>query len=532
MKNSLRILALAISSTLLGGALVACQASPGPAPVEEVPETTQQTTQLEGTTLSAEPESEIEQGRSTVNIGIDPLRNGFNPHLMADDAQVVRDISALVLPSTFVNGVMNTDLLVAAEVVAPSSSAVAQTVSYTIAQEAQWSDGTPITGSDFEYLRRSIVDTPGTFNRAGYQAISAIRTSGGGRTVVVDFTTPVEQWQALFNNLLPSHILLSQQDGFRTSMFGSIPAAGGRYMVRSIDRQRGMITLSRNDRFWGARPAQIELLTFHEARSTSRAGEFLRTGQSAFMNLRPTETLVDTLSLVPGTEVRVSDTDRTLEVVLNTRSGAMGTAKRRAVVLELIDVPLTARLAAGRSSELSVAAETEYVVADDVDKQELTATTPLRFAVDPADDQAVAAGRTVVDMLAAAGIKAVTVPTDVASILAEGLPAGDLDGVITRTRNTTDSLSLLERYGCDLALSGWCEETTQDYLEQVLAGDIDFDPDWARRLNAQQALSLPIITENRVEARTGGIVGPTGDAAAWPGGIASAPNWRKNDIEQ
>lgn len=533
VRKSLRNLLLTISSALLAGSLVACQANPGPAPVEEAPTTTEESTKAEATTTDAQaPDEDVPTGRSRINIGIDTLRNGFNPHLLADDAPVVRDIAELVLPSAFVGNRLNRDLLVDAATVTAATPTTAQTIRYIIAQEAQWSDGTPITGSDFEYLRRSIVETPGALNRAGYQAISAIRTSGGGKTVEVDFGVPVADWQQLFTHLLPSHLIQDSPEGFQNALYNTIPASAGRYMVRSIDRQRGMVTLSRNDRFWGARPATIELLTFHDARSTSRAGEFLRTGQSSFMNLTPTETLVDTLTLVPGTEVRVGDTDRTLELILNTRSPHLATAERRAEVLELIDVPLTARLASGRSSVLSVAEVGEYDVEKQDEMAELTMTEPLRFAVDPADDQSVAAGRAVVDMLARAGVPAVTVTTDLASVLTTGLPEGDLDGVITWTRNSTDPLSLAERYGCELALSGWCDTDTESYLAQVVAGGVEFDPSWGIVLNRQQALTLPILHETRVEARSTGIVGPTGDVNEWPGGIASAANWRKNDTEQ
>lgn len=548
MNKSPRRVALSAWSILLAGSLVACQASPGPAPVEDAPPTTQESTETpaETTTDTTEPpaagtgDDPITTGRSQVNIGIDPLRNGFNPHLLADDSTLVQDIAALVLPSTFVGNLMNTDLLEDVATVEPPSPAIAQTIRYTLRQEAQWSDGTPITGSDFAYLHRSIVETPGTFNRAGYEAITAIRTSGGGKVVEVDFSAPVDNWQQLFNNLLPSHLIQGLSDGFRTGLFDAIPAAAGRYMVRSIDRQRGMVTLARNDRFWGENPAAIELLSFHDARSTSRAGEFLRTGQSVFMNLRPTETLVDTFRLVPGVEVRTSDTDRALRVVLNTASPALATPARRAGVLELVDVPLTARLATGRSATLSIAPETDYRVDGETVAQEelreLTAISPLRFAIDPADDQAVAAGRVLVDQLAAAGISAVTVSTDIASMLGGGVgggrATGEYDGVILRSREAQDPLTLADTYGCELSLSGWCDEQTEAYLEQLVAGEITFDPEWGRNLNEEQALHLPIVTETRVEARAPGIVGPTGDPSAWPGGIASAANWRKNDIEQ
>lgn len=484
--------------------LVACQANPGPAPVEEPTTATATTTATETTTVETEAPK---QDRETISIGIDPIRNGFNPHLLSDDSPLVRDIASLVLPSAFEGNQLNTDLLDNVEQVDET------TVRYTIAQEAQWSDGTPITGSDFEYLRRSIVAGTGTLNDSAYSAISEIRTSGGGKTVDVIFEHPVADWHLLFNNLLPSH-LITGNSTFQIAFYDSIPASAGRYMVRSIDRQRGVITLSRNDRFWGANPAHVEVLQFNTVASASRAGEYLRTGQSSFMNLSPQETLVDTLNLVPDTEVRVSDTTRTLELVFNAEALAPA---QRAYLTSLIDVPLTAKLAGGRSANLGV----PQTVEASVDKQEIPA---LRLAADPADDAGLAAARGIVDMLAADGIKAQVVTTDLNSAI-----AGNFDAIVAWTRTATDSIALADRVGCGVNLAKWCAEGTTEYINGVLAGEIDFDPAWEQQFNTENHLRVPILRETRVEAKNNGILGA---ADGWPGGISSAASWRKNDVEE
>ncbi|WP_231910917.1 ABC transporter family substrate-binding protein [Corynebacterium suranareeae] len=481
---------------------MACQANPGPAPVEEP--TTATTT---ATTTTTVEEEAPKQDRETISIGIDPIRNGFNPHLLSDDSPLVRDIASLVLPSAFDGNQLNTDLLDNVEQVDDL------TVRYTIAQEAQWSDGTPITGADFEYLRKSIVAGSGTLNETAYSSISKIETSGGGKTVDVIFSQPIADWHVLFQNLLPSH-LIAGGSTFQTAFYDSIPASAGRYMVRSIDRQRGVITLSRNDRFWGENPAHVEMLQFNTVASPSRAGEYLRTGQSSFMNLTPQETLVDTLNLVRNTDVRVSDTTRTLELVFNAEALAPA---QRAYLTSLIDVPLTARLAGGRSSNLGVAETVEA----SVDKQEIPA---LRLAADPADDAALAAARAIVDMLAADGIKAQVVTTDLSSAI-----AGDFDAVVAWTRNATDSVALADRLACGVNLAKWCAEDTTEYINGVLAGDIPFDATWEQQFNASNHLRVPILRETRVEAKNNGILGA---ADGWPGGISSAASWRKNDVEQ
>lgn len=483
--------------------LVACQANPGPAPVEEP---TQSTTVTATTTTTVEEETP-KQDRETISIGIDPIRNGFNPHLLADDSPLVRDIASLVLPSAFEDNQLNYDLLDNVEQLDE------HTIRYTIAQEAQWSDGTPITGSDFEYLRKSVVSAAGALNESGYAAITQIKTSGGGKTVEVIFDKPIADWHLLFQNLLPSHLITGNAT-FKTAFYDSIPASAGRYMVRSIDRQRGVITLSRNDRFWGENPAHVEMLQFNTVASASRAGEYLRTGQSSFMNLNPQETLVDTLSLVPDTEVRVSDTSRTLELVFNAEVLA---PQQRAYLTSLIDVPLTARLAGGRSANLGV----PEVMDVSVEKQEIP---ELRLAADPADDAGLAAARAIVDMLAAAGVKAQVVTTDLASAI-----DGDFDAVVAWTRNAADSVALADRFSCGVNLAKWCAEGSSEYINGVLAGDIAFDPAWEKQFNAENHLRVPLLRETRVEAKNNGILGV---ADGWPGGISSAASWRKNDVAE
>ncbi|WP_179129707.1 ABC transporter family substrate-binding protein [Corynebacterium pacaense] len=506
-----------VGPLLLAGALAACHANPGPAPVEEETSTTETQTSTRTTTAEA---GEPEGTRNNISVGIDALRNGFNPHLVADDTSFVRDMAALVLPSAFVDDRPNTDLLESVE-------EVGGTIRYQIAQEAQWSDGTPITGADFSFLWQAMTTTPGVIDAAGYHAISAVRVTGGGKTVEVDLSEPVADWNQLFDNLLPSHLVAGSD--FASAFYDTIPASAGRYMVRSIDRQRGVVVLSRNDRFWGANPASTELLTFQTAGSASRAGEFLRTGQSAFMNLTPTETLVDTFTLLPGTDLRVSDTDRTLELTLNAKVLDAGV---RSTVLSLIDAPTTARLAAGRGAQLSVPERVDFGGVEKLPER------PLRIAVDPADDQAVAAARAVVDQLAVHGIAAGTVSTDLASALEQALPDGEIDAVITWRRSAENPLSLASRYQCEQEvhsnLSVWCDPDTDTFLARVVAGAVDpvSARAWAGEFNATHALSLPLLRETRVEARTGGIVGASGDGAAWPGGIAGAANWRKNDNQQ
>ncbi|WP_261986222.1 ABC transporter substrate-binding protein, partial [Enterococcus faecium] len=131
-----------------------------------------------------------------------------------------------------------------------------QTIRYEIAPEAQWSDGTPITAQDFGFLYRAMTTTPGVIDAAPYRAISNVRSLDSGKTVEVDFSQRMIYWPVLFRNLLPSHSI----EDFGSSLNSGVPASGWRYSFDNFDRARGIVTINRNDRFWGAKPANHDTI--------------------------------------------------------------------------------------------------------------------------------------------------------------------------------------------------------------------------------------------------------------------------------
>ncbi|GAA1173755.1 putative monoacyl phosphatidylinositol tetramannoside-binding protein LpqW precursor [Corynebacterium glaucum] len=442
-------------------ALSGCAADPAPPPLVTEEEAEKELERLAETTESATSTSE-RPARVEVSVGVDPVRAGFNPHLAADEQATVRSIADLVLPSAFVDGERNPDLLLAATRL-PSSSKAA-TVRYVIDPEAQWSDGTPISGADFIYLWRAMRTTPGTINAYGYDAIADIRVSGpSGKTVDVDFRTPIRDIRGLFTHLLPSHLLAADASDFATALHDSIPASAGRFLFSGVDRGRGTITLNRNDRFWGPAPARIDILNLQPARTTTQTADQLRSGQIAFVDMAPDETTHRVLELVPDTQVLTTDGPRTLGVTLT----AGVTFEARQELASLIDAPLLASIATNRSTDLALPSavtpagaapagaapaalpsdastsgastsgastsseptSSESGIAGGALEAYIAKQGALRVAADAADPAAAAAGKTFVDQLNAAGIEAKFVGTDNNTIMGKLLPAGAIDAV-------------------------------------------------------------------------------------------------------
>ncbi|MHA5282774.1 ABC transporter family substrate-binding protein [Corynebacterium sp. CQ3829_602738] len=528
-----------------------CAANPGPPPLvepEDRPDAVSERDNADADNADAEHADEQDanhepaSGRPQAQVGVDPVRAGFNPHLVGDESAVVRGIADLVLPSAFrAGGAKDPNLLVGASVLPTSPAAF--TVRYVIAPNAQWSDGTPITGADFAYLWRGMTKTPGVVDPAAYRAVADVRVSGpGGKVVDVDFAQPVGDWRVLFRHLLPSHLLAADAADFAYALRNTVPASAGRYLVRSVDRAHGTVTLNRNDRFWGPDPAPIDILTLAAARDTTQVADQLRSGQLAFVDMVPQDTTADVLGLIPDVDTRTFPGDRTLGVTLSATSGL--SAQARAEVRSLIDVPLLAHIAARRSTNVDAAAPTEpgslallHALAAD--------GKVLRVAADAADPAATAAARSLVDLLDNAGVPARIVANELPAIAARSLPAGEVDivvhwrndGASADTAAHTPADTLASRIACPAEtgragnLAGFCSVAGDELAKAILAGDIPPETATERvaAIEHREALWVPLLRETRLAATAGGVRAAGTQPGQWPGGLSSAGAWTLAD---
>lgn len=523
-----------LAPVLALGVLSSCSAQPGPPPIVEEPTTT-----METATTTTQPAA-----RTEANVGVQPLRNGLNPHLAADENSTVRDLAELTLPSAFGPDGINHDLLVSADVLPQESSAEAQsgtadapamTVRYVIAPSAQWSDGSPVTGADFVYLWRGMVSTPGAVDPAGYRAIRDIQVSGGGKTVDVVFDESVTTWPELFNYLLPSHLLDSRAADFATALADTIPASAGRYMVNKVDRGAGIIALKRNDRFWAPGPANIDLLTLNFVRSTSLTADRLRSGQLAFVDHIPEETSWDAYSLIPGSQLKLVEGPRELGVTFSVNSSILGAKDARRELASLIDVPLISRIAAGRERDLAAAAPTEPLEGEpDALRAAVAQSGTLRIAADPRDDQAMPAARALADLLVRSGINAEAVAIDTAET-ASRLRSGAIDAVVGWSIDGGPGVwaskvqcAPQNEHFVSGNISGLCQPSTRSLADDILTGRIPAGQargavsDTLRR----EAVWVPLLSERRIMVLGDGVTGPAPQLENWGEGVAGAAQWK------
>ena len=462
------VMAALSAAGLVGAVLVGCQARPSDAPTVAAPQTAS-TTQEE----TEEPGTVPDELR-TVAVGLDSIPGDLNPHLIGSRSLATSVVAQLTLPSAFTvpagsatgaRTELNTDLLESVKITEGTEVAPTK-VRYVLRPDAQWSDGTPVTGADFDYLHQQITGRSGVVDPAGYAMIDKLSVSAGGRTVDVTFTGPDPDWRELFANLLPSHIYRTEDRSFDSMMSGVPAASGGIFRVRGVDTARGEIRLDRNQRYWGETPARTDSIVLSAVPDSRTATQMLRTGQLQMLLTGEQGVTTESLAAVPGLRVREMTRRPDLVITLNTTAPRMASLTNRTRVTDALDADALARILTQDPS--ATAPGTGVAAADDGEtgstgsgtgRDGSPATpalptvggelTPLRIGADSGDATAVEAARRVVDQLTGAGIAAEPVIRSSADLYGSFLPAGEVDAVIA-WQETPETLSeLRSRYGCD-----------------------------------------------------------------------------------
>ncbi|WP_019200390.1 ABC transporter family substrate-binding protein [Tsukamurella sp. 1534] len=325
---------LTVTSALLAGVLTGCVASPPPA--------------VPGSETSAPPQPPVVSG-ATVQVAIDTLGAGFNPHLASNSSSAARALAAMTLPSPFrevkdpdgkIVLAQNTDLVPTVEQPAPLQ------IAYTIRQDAQWSDGAPIAAEDFVYLWQSMITAPDTVGSAPYRQIESVASGAGGKQVIVTLKSPLPNWRTLFQNLLPSHLIKGSPGGFNGAMRDRIPASGGGYLVKKVDIARDEVTLERNDRYWMT-PSRVERIVLRKGGGDAQLANSVRTGDVQVVSMHGGPSLLAQLTSIYQVKAAEQVDPRMLSMTLNTRSKFLSDVAVRRALLDALNVDLLTTVGSG-----------------------------------------------------------------------------------------------------------------------------------------------------------------------------------------
>jgi peptide/nickel transport system substrate-binding protein len=121
------------------------------------------------------------------------------------------------------------------------------TVLYEIRDEAQWSDGTPISGSDFEYTLNVILDPDNPVDKTVYEDIDLDNLVVEDKAFGYTISAPTALYELIFGTLIPQHVV--EGSDFATDWNETMwPSAGP---FEFSEWQKGQsITLTKNENYW------------------------------------------------------------------------------------------------------------------------------------------------------------------------------------------------------------------------------------------------------------------------------------------
>jgi peptide/nickel transport system substrate-binding protein len=206
--------------------------------------------------IGAMPAQALRDG-GTFRWTLDYLPPNFNGNQVDGADRNTADVLGSVLPTLFhaqPDGTVriNEDYLKSAEL----TSTTPQVVTYTLRDEANWSDGTPITWQDFRAQWQALNGGNKAFlisSSTGYANIGSVTRGTSDKQAVVTFATPFSDWQSVFSPLYPASTN-TNPTVFNTAWTQAIPITAGPFKVAQIDRTANTITMVRDEKWWGRKP--------------------------------------------------------------------------------------------------------------------------------------------------------------------------------------------------------------------------------------------------------------------------------------
>ena len=153
------------------------------------------------------------------------------------------------------------------------------TLTFNIAEDAVWSDGTPITSEDFAFTAAAKVDTTGTLSTVGYDLITNVDTSDP-KVAVIDFSEPYAAWPDMFGGtteyLLPAHAFESTD--IADDWNDEVTISGGPWLLESWSPEQ--LILVPNTNYWVAdRLPQVDRVVMVPREDTDTEVVALQSGE-------------------------------------------------------------------------------------------------------------------------------------------------------------------------------------------------------------------------------------------------------------
>jgi peptide/nickel transport system substrate-binding protein len=175
-----------------------------------------------------------------------------------------------------------------------------QKITYKINPKAVWSDGQPITSSDFKFTWEQIKNGTDIYDKTGYKDISAVDDTDP-KTAIVTFSTQYAGWHDLFGGfygVYPKHLLSADEKARNAAMKDGYKWSGGPWIIDHWTKGQE-VALTPNPNYYGPKP-NLDKVVFKFITDTAAESQAYKTGQIAMfypqaqLELAQLKTLPDT----------------------------------------------------------------------------------------------------------------------------------------------------------------------------------------------------------------------------------------------
>jgi len=251
------------------GALAACGQQSSEEQAEQAEQENEQKadeqSELPSTAWTRVEYDDVEDG-GTLRLAVSQLPNNWNGShadgALVDRSTIVDPIglkdAGIIFPEDG-NWELDPDYLVSAEVTSEDPQIV--TVKYN--PEAVWDTGDPVTIQDlisYAKVRKGDDDAYQVVSTVGWEQVKEVRETDDEFTGEIEFETPYADWITLCYPEIPASISDDPEEFNEGYVDVNTPGCGP-FTVDSIDNSAGVVTLKRNDKWWGRAP-KLETIIF------------------------------------------------------------------------------------------------------------------------------------------------------------------------------------------------------------------------------------------------------------------------------
>jgi peptide/nickel transport system substrate-binding protein len=223
-----------------------------------------------------------------------------------------------------------------------------QVVTYRLNPKAVWSDGAPITSTDFKYTWDQIAHGTGIYDKTGYDHIASVDDTDP-HTAVVTFRAPFGGWRQLFGGglygVFPSHLLTGKDRD--NAMKDGYSWSGGPFQIQAWDKGVDVVLVP-NPAYWGPKP-KLSRVTFKFITDTAAEFQAYKGGEVDAIYPAPQPDVVRSIKagLTDARSVFNADTGNIEALWMNNAAFPFDSLKVRQAVAYAIDRNAIVRLLFG-----------------------------------------------------------------------------------------------------------------------------------------------------------------------------------------